>query len=751
MIQHTIIQGAKMKFFPLVILVACYPLSLLHGEDPTSRPNVILMMADDMGMGDTSAYQDFTGNSDGDQIHTPAMQRLANSGVRFTDAHTPSSRCSPTRYGLLTGRYPWRNRLKFWVLFGVQGDPMIERDRPTLGTLMKDHGYRTGLVGKWHVGLRYRRSDGGPADGWSDADLRQPMYDTPLDHGFDQCWFTSRSHGTSGPATDGKKKANGPKQSVGPGHVEGREVIAATENGKQLVHSGPEAYVLSQLGSRHSDHAIEFLSQHRSGGEFEDRPFFLYYPSNSNHGPHTPDIKIGGRPVKGAGKSVAGDPLGVRCDYIYENDVALGRMLDFLQQHEDPRRPGKKLIDNTIVIFTSDNGAEKDSDIATGPFRSNKGSTYEGGHRVPLIVSWAAGGVGDGDSSTPGQTNQSLIGLHDMFATFTDVLGSDLPDPSAGEKGGEDSTSVLAAWRGERLGGRPMFFHDHKQAKADNAVAAFRLDDPVVDGQRRKGKWKLFFDANLLRRGIAQPIEFYDLANDPKEQENLVNEASLKSLVASLTQQATLHRTAGGHRLAVMKAKDRFLLKFSSAAAESSAGRTSVPVPPTIDESVTVIDVAKRLHQSDCGGASVVLKKAGGNEVRATIQATDDQGLMKGHRFDVNARGLGVDAGEFAQVDQGETIVIEFDQDVIVESAAIVAGNGVCGGFYTVGDKSPLAIYCVDADIDSKDQSGVLSDIGVVKKGEKIRLSSSPHYGVETPGRWRLAALSIRTLARGTP
>ena len=187
------------------------------------RPNVVLMMADDMGLGDTSAYQDFTGNQDERQIHTPHMERLARMGVRFTDAHTPSSRCTPTRYGLLTGRYPWRNRLKHWVLFGVQGDPMIEADRPTIATLLKHHGYRTGLTGKWHLGLRYRRADGLPADGWEDADLRQPLFDTPLDHGFDECWLTSRSHGTSGPTgrTKGNKKRNHPKQSVGPGMFTG--------------------------------------------------------------------------------------------------------------------------------------------------------------------------------------------------------------------------------------------------------------------------------------------------------------------------------------------------------------------------------------------------------------------------------------------------------------------------------------------------------------------------------------------------
>ncbi len=148
-------------------------------------------------------------------------KRLARMGVRYTDAHTPSSRCSPTRYGLLTGRYPWRNRLKHWVLFGSQGDPMIERDRPTLATMFRSEGYGTAVVGKWHIGLRYQRADGTPAAGWEDADLTKPLFDGPEDHGFDFVRVTSRSHGTSGPdasgAGKGGEKKNGPEQTVGPG------------------------------------------------------------------------------------------------------------------------------------------------------------------------------------------------------------------------------------------------------------------------------------------------------------------------------------------------------------------------------------------------------------------------------------------------------------------------------------------------------------------------------------------------------
>ena len=200
--------------------------------------------------------------------------------------------------------------------------------------------------------------------------------------------------------------------------------------------------------------------------------------------------------------------------------------------HPDPRRPGKKLLGNTLVIFTSDNGAEKNSNIATGPFRSNKGSCYEGGHRVPFIAAWPAGGVGDGDATTPSQSNASIIGLTDMYATFAAMAGATLPDLAKGEKGAEDSTNVLPALQGKTLRNRsPLFFNDHKEAKADPAVAAMRVEN-----------WKLFFDASLLREGQAQPVELFDLTKDPIEEHNLIRNPKHQHLVRKLALTALRYR-----------------------------------------------------------------------------------------------------------------------------------------------------------------------------------------------------------------
>ena len=667
-----------------------------------ATPNIVLMMADDMGIGDTSAYQDFTGNANDVQVHTPNMERLARMGVRFTDAHTPTSRCSGTRYGLLTGRYPWRNRLKHWVLFGAQGDPMIEPGRPTIATMLRDNGYRTAIVGKWHVGLRYRQSDGKPAADWNDADLTQPLHTCPLDHGFDFSRITSRSHGTSGPdAADLDNPRNKSPNGRGPGHVHGRKAIGARSSGRELTKQGPTAYILKDLGGRHSDSVMEFMTDHVSGADTKEKPFFVYYPSNSNHGPYTPDTDIAGVPVAGAARTKSGAAMDARHDFIYENDVALGRVLNWLENTDDPRNPGEKLIRNSLVIFTSDNGAEKKSNIATGPFRSNKGSAYEGGHRVPFIVSWAAGQVGVGRTN-----NESLIALQDLYATFAEIVGAGLPMLAHGSKGAEDSRNVLPAFRGETLRTpHPLFHNDHNQAKDDHAACAIRMDIDAGASGLPAGKWKLFFDAGLVRFGIAKSVELYDLSSDQWEKKNLIKLPQYQELIEHLTEQALLHRQVGGHRIAKMQTGPR--IEFDLRNATNVRDRQTVSI------------------SSD--------------QLRMSITASEG-------KFNGNDAGLGIDGGNSPRVDLGETVEITFDKPVILESASVVAGKGTCGGSYEIGNHAPLAIYCVDADNDAKDQRGVLSDLGVLPAGEKLRLSSSPHLGVEAKGSWRLSAVSVRVL-----
>lgn len=675
-------------FLPLIPFIVFSQIS--------DQPNVVLFMADDMGMGDTSAYQFFTKNPDDQQVHTPAMEKLASLGMLFTDAHTPSSRCTPTRYGLLTGRYPWRARMKHWVLFGVQGDPLIEEDRPTLATLFRSQGYATAMVGKWHLGLRFTQTNGKPAAGWEDADLTKDVFDGPCDHGFDYARFTSRSHGTSGPnaGTTGpktNKNRNTPTQSIGPGHIHNRRIIGATGKGKQLAKAGEKAYDLHSLGSRHSNHAMEFIDQHTRNPKSSINPFFLYYPSNSNHGPYTVDNEIGGKKVKGAGKMVSGESASVRHDYIYENDVALGRLLDFLENTKDPRKPSRKLIENTIVIFTSDNGAEVKTKTATGPVRSNKGSCYEGGHRVPFIVSWPIGKVKKGEKS-----NQ-LIGLQDLYSTFSEILKVPLPDLRKGSKGGEDSFNILPTWKGEKISNRPMFYNDHKESK-DGAACAMRLNNPKIAGKIKTGQWKIFFDASLLRQATAKPVELYDLGTDPMETKNRLEDPELKPLIKKLTSIAILHRTVGGHRFVSFAPKKRIVFDWTK----------PMPIPAPLTLSIS------------------------------------GKGGLPAQKPD----GLGIEGKGSSRIDSGEGIALRFEQDVLIESIALKAGDGSCGGSLIKGKNSPLAIYCIDADNDAKDQQGIISDLGIIKKGERLILDAGPHLGVEQRGSWKLQSLVVRPFAQ---
>jgi arylsulfatase A-like enzyme len=514
----------------LLLLPAVLGLSASAADRPP--PNIVIFLADDMGMGDTSAFQEESGVTVREfvgrrQVPIRLLYRYDLMGMRFTDAHSPHSRCTTTRYALMTGRYCWRTRLKHWVLFGVHGDPLIEGGRPTVASFLKIAGYRTGMVGKWHLGLTYRRADGTPADGWDDADLTQQLANSPVNHGFDFFYGTSRSHGTSGP--DGMKR-NTPDQRIGPGWIFRDRVVGSTGDGKKL----DGGYILDQIGPTLHQTAIEFLRGANEAGE----PFFLYFASPSNHTPHTPAGEIAGRKVAGASTFVSGKKTGSkRLDYIFENDVQIGLLFDYLDL-SDPRRPGKKLIDNTLFVFASDNGAENRAKTATGPLRSNKGSLYEGGHRIPFIVSWPAGGIGNGNPDTPGETSRRLLGLNDMFATVAEAVGETLPDLTAGEKGAEDSFSQLAAMRGGDTPPRPPLFpNDHNEASRklsdQRAWVAVRSNAGPIPGE-----WKLFLDHRFAFEGTLHPKELYNLAEDRKEENNLLDDPGAKPALDFLLAEA---------------------------------------------------------------------------------------------------------------------------------------------------------------------------------------------------------------------
>ncbi len=466
-------------------------------EEVLPAPNIVVFMADDMGMGDTSAYQDYTGNADAVQIHTPELEALARRGVRYTDAHSNSTACTASRYAFLTGRYSWRSRLKGLVAWGPQYDPLIERDRPTVAGFLRDAGYHTAMVGKWHLGLAYRNEAGERADGWSDADLRQPLFDGPTDHGFDYAYLTPRSH----------------KSSAAVGWIEDRRIVGAKPDKRRSI----EGFRMETTGARNYEVATAFLVEHFESEETREAPFFLWYAAHSNHAPHTPSAEVGGVAVSGQGKMKDGSRppaeevvkkkkvRGVRpnsferVDFVYENDVAVGLLLNYLERTPDPRRPGKPLLDNTLFVFTSDNGSEKGGRESVGPFRGRKAKIQEGGHRIPFLLSWPAGGLGDGKVSTSGVTREGLFGLHDLYATFARILGREL---SAGAA--PDSENVLALLHGEEGAERsPLVLHGDL------------VRGPVL--ALRQGSWKLVVGRELVEEGELQPQELFDLAKNPLE------------------------------------------------------------------------------------------------------------------------------------------------------------------------------------------------------------------------------------------
>ena len=347
-------------------------------------PNIIIILADDLGYGDLGCYG-------AERIPTPNCDRLAEGGIRFTDAHTASAVCSPSRYSLLTGRYAWRTWLKNGII--LEHMPLIvETDRLTLPKMLQEKGYETGCVGKWHLGWGTEINpnwDGRVAPG-------------PLEVGFDYFFGLPFSHSSSA------------KQRV---WFENRRVVGL-EPGESL----DDGETLKRI-TRNMEHTAETLSKSalRFIERYPDKPFFLYYPTVNVHRPWTPAREF-------HGKSEAG----IYGDFVMEFDWVVGQIVETLD------RLG--LTERTLLIVTSDNGANNGgSDMshkANGELRGMKGDIFEAGHRVPFIASWP--GVIE-----PGSESDETICLSDLMATIATVVGYDLP-----ETAGEDSYDIMPALRG---------------------------------------------------------------------------------------------------------------------------------------------------------------------------------------------------------------------------------------------------------------------------------------------------------------
>jgi len=455
-----------------------------HCAQSKRSPNIVLILADDLGYGDCGCYG-------ATKMHTPNIDRLAKEGRKFTDAHAPAAVCTPTRYSLMTGRYFWRADRQ-WDRKALRIPLLIGCDRPTIASVLKNAGYATGCVGKWHLGF-----------GEECVDWNGELSPGPLEVGFDYYFGTPMSH-------------NEPPFVLVENHrvvgLDKDDPISITPPGEGaywgIMNGGKSArFVEQDLASMETQKALAFIEENKSN------PFFLYLATNNVHVPLTPNARFTGTTKLG--------PYG---DYVAELDWMVGEVLDKLDQ--------LGLADDTLVVFTSDNGAVHFRDVlaaghlANGNLLGQKTDAWEGGHRIPFIVRWPG-------RAAAGSVSGELICLLDLLATAAALAGAPLP---AGA--GPDSLNVLDAIVGDAgprpvrdelvlIGsqgyalrkGRWLFIPKHGSCGVTTESTechwirlgelGFRNSDHLPDGRLKPG---------------APPGQLYDLTTDPQETTNVYSE-----------------------------------------------------------------------------------------------------------------------------------------------------------------------------------------------------------------------------------
>lgn len=478
----------KMKtsfLLPILILFHCGAL-FSAGQD---RPNIVYILADDLGYGDVSSY------NSGSKIRTPHIDRLATQGMRFTDAHSPSGVCTPTRYGVLTGRYSWRTRLKSGVLGGYS-TPMIPPSRVTVAAMLKARGYRTAVIGKWHLGMNFATTDFNPPNnvaslGGAPTNIywAGEITDGPTARGFDHFFGCSASWDMP------------PYAWIKDDRFVAAEMVTAPRRPEQL---SPTRSVFGRGGAMSPgmtpEAAMPMLAKkavaYVHAAADRNQPFFLYIPLTAPHTPVAPNEAFRGQ-----------SEAGLYGDFVIETDWLVGQVMQALE--------ASGLAKDTLLIFTSDNGPENPmhqrktefGHYGAAHFRGNKRDNWEGGHRMPFIARW------------PGKIAASTISdeitcLTDLIATCADVVGYRLPADV-----GEDSYSLLPTLLGEKVN-RPIregIVHHSSSGK-------FAI---------RQGRWKLLLhagsggnDSNYQRlpeyaHTFETDKQLYDLIADPGETRNL--------------------------------------------------------------------------------------------------------------------------------------------------------------------------------------------------------------------------------------
>ncbi len=439
-----------------------------NAADVLAKPNIVYILADDLGYGDVNGL-----NANG-KIKTPNMDRLIKEGMAFTDAHSCSAVCSPSRYGILTGRYSWRTTLQSGVLSG-ESKPLIKPNQVTVASLLKADGYQTGIIGKWHLGMTL------PATGsWT-----QPIPDGPLTHGFDYYFGISASLDMP------------PFDFIENDHF--TEQPSATKKWVRQGRAGATFDAVNVLPTL-TTKAVDYIQTHKGG------PFFLYLPLNS---PHTPIVPS----PEWKGKSGMTD----YADFVMETDWAVGQVLAELDK--------EGLTQNTIVMLASDNGASPSchfmelAKFGHNPsyiFRGEKSDIWEGGHRIPFLVRWP--GV-----VKPGSTCDQTVELSDLLATVADIQGAPLPATA-----GEDSFSFLPALKGTAKDPlHPICIYHSISGNFGIQEGQWKLE--LCGGS---GGWSAPSNAAAKAQKLPD-IQLYDLTADISEKVNV--EAEHPDIVAKLT------------------------------------------------------------------------------------------------------------------------------------------------------------------------------------------------------------------------
>ncbi len=481
-------------------------------------PNILLILADDLGYGDVGCYNPAS------KVPTPNLDRLAAAGLSFTDAHAPSTVCTPSRYSLLTGRMEFRVGMP-GVFAGAGGPCLIEEGRLTLPEMLRRKGYATACIGKWHVGLSFFDKEGRPINdnslaGVQRIDYSRPIPDSPIHRGFDRFFGTACC-----PATDWLYAyIEGDRIPVPPTHILDRTGLPkhsySEANRKGMIAPG---YDLEKIDLVFLDKSREFLQEHvRSHPE---KPFFLFHSCNGVHLP-----SFAAEAFKG--KTQAG-PHG---DFIYELDAVVGELLKTLD------RLG--VADDTLVLFASDNGPETTSVInmrkdyghdGARPWRGLKRDQWEGGHRIPFIVRWPG-------RVKPGSKTDQMASLTDIMATCAAIVGADLPPDAA-----EDSYDM-----------RPVLL----DRRTKEPVRTYLLQQTITLAKSiRRGRWKYldhrgsggndYTSEELKPLALPEaepdaPGQLYDLQTDPGETRNVYREHP--DIVAELKKQLDLYVRQGYSR-----------------------------------------------------------------------------------------------------------------------------------------------------------------------------------------------------------